>query len=170
MHPKIKLSQRPFSGPTHRIKNAGALNVRTLMETGQQKLLAKTITERQLDICCLSETRLPGSGHFCTTCPASGSTIHVLHSGFQTGQGDGRMGTRGVGFAMTAETYKSLISFNPMSDRITHVRLNGKGLKFDIVSIYSPTNAATEREIEDFYAQLQSLIDTIPRENFHNCW
>ncbi|PVD38454.1 hypothetical protein C0Q70_01069 [Pomacea canaliculata] len=41
-------------------------------------------------------------------------------------------------------------------------RFNSKGRKITIIQCYAPTNAAKEKEKEDFYNSLQALVDRTP--------
>ena len=62
---------------------------------------------------------------------------------------------------------KSLIEWEPISDRIIKARLESRHQKTTIIQCYSPTNDATVTEDAktSFYEELQSVVDGVPRRD-----
>nr|KAG5685711.1 hypothetical protein BaRGS_027976 [Batillaria attramentaria] len=52
-----------------------------------------------------------------------------------------------------------------VSPRILSARFNSKGRKVTILQCYAPTNRADEEEKENFYEQLQAVLDKAPRRD-----
>jgi hypothetical protein len=50
-----------------------------------------------------------------------------------------------------------------VSPRILTARFNSKDRKVSILQCYAPTNVADDKEKEDFYEQLQALLDKRPK-------
>ena len=71
----------------------------------------------------------------------------------------------GVGLLMTPEATQALLSWEPVSPRILTARFNSKGRKVTILQCYAPTNVADEKEKEDFYEQLQAILDKRPKRD-----
>ena len=78
----------------------------------------------------------------------------IIFSGGQKG------GLYGVAVYLDNETENTLLGYNPVTERIISVRLNGKQRNVTIIQVYSPTSQAEDDEIEKFYANLQSTIES----------
>ena len=109
-----------------------------------------------LRILGLCETRWNGIGQ---TRLASGDTI------IYSGQEEGQPHMYGVGLLMTPEAKRSLLSWEPISSRILKARFNSKGRKVTIIQCYAPTNEALMEDKEDYYEQLQTTLDCVPRRD-----
>nr|KAG5698573.1 hypothetical protein BaRGS_027084 [Batillaria attramentaria] len=62
---------------------------------------------------------------------------------------------------MTPEATQALLSWEPVSPRILSARFNSKGRKVTILQCY----VADEEEKENFYEQLQAVLDKAPRRD-----
>ena len=67
----------------------------------------------------------------------------------------------GVGIMLSKKARKSLIEWEPISDRI----IKARNQKTTIIQCYSPTNDATEDAKTSFYEELQSVVDRVPRRD-----
>ena len=72
----------------------------------------------------------------------------VYNGGEQPGQS-------GVGILLEKETAKSLIGYNPISDKILIVRIQGRKKNMALIQAYAPTSSSEIEEAEEFYAALQ---------------
>ena len=66
---------------------------------------------------------------------------------------------------MIPSVRRSLIDWMPVNGRLMRVRLQGKYANLSIIVSYSPTNEADENSKEEFYTQLQWLVDKTPRQD-----
>ena len=83
-----------------------------------------------------------------------------MYSGKEEGKRE-----RGVGFILDKSAAKSFLGFNPISERVITLRLQGRPMNTTIVQVYAPTSTASDETMEDFYGQLQDALDKIPSKD-----
>ena len=69
----------------------------------------------------------------------------------------------GVAIIMSRKVAQCLDSWRPISDRIIEARLFSHFIKTTVIQVYAPTNKADDEVKEDFYEQLQKIVDEVPR-------
>ena len=79
----------------------------------------------------------------------------ILYSGSSAG------GEGGVAIVLNPRVVNALISYNPISHRLIHARVNTKPTITNLIQVYAPTLQHNEEKQEDFYDHLQSLLDMI---------
>ena len=82
----------------------------------------------------------------------------VLYSGMDEG-GDH---VKGVGFILSKEAAQCLLEWEPVSDRIIRARFNWRWQQVTILQCYAPKNEATEEAKDDFYDQLEMVLEQVP--------
>ncbi|BHF76049.1 hypothetical protein SprV_0501914700 [Sparganum proliferum] len=117
-------------------------------------------TPYNVDVCCLSEVRLPDSGSREIKIPGVESHFTLYHSGPRDSSG-----RHGVAIALSQQADLALLAWEPANDRMAYVRLKGYFTNISIVSVYAPTSAAEQRDKEAFYSQLQALVERLPRHD-----
>lgn len=73
-------------------------------------------------------------------------------------------GQRGGGFLIRNELIKDIVEFRDVSERLAILKIQIGLHKLKIVQVYSPTSAANEKEIDDFYIQVTNIINQISTE------
>jgi len=66
---------------------------------------------------------------------------------------------------LTPHATRALLSWSPISPRILTARFNYKGRKVTIIQCYAPTNAAKLTDKDEFYDQLQAIVDSTPKRD-----
>ena len=59
----------------------------------------------------------------------------------------------------------AVLGCNLKSDRMISVHLQCKALNITIIQIYAPTSNAEEAEVEQFYENLQDLLELTPQKD-----
>ena len=57
----------------------------------------------------------------------------------------------------------AVLGCNLKNDRMISVRLQGKPFNITVIQVYAPTNDAEEAEVEQFYEDLQDLLELTPK-------
>ena len=145
---------RPLATPKESVR-VGCWNVRTMFSVGKTAQIVKEARRYKLRVLGISECRWSDFGRLQT---ATGETI--LYSGR-----DDDVHQSGVALLLDKATAGSLIEWNPFNDRIITARLNLQYIKTTIVQVYAPTNDAESEAKDDFYDQLQSVLEGVPKHD-----
>ena len=60
---------------------------------------------------------------------------------------------------------KSVIGCRPISSRLMTVRLRASPFNITIIQLYAPTSSYDDSEVDEFYRELQSLLDQTPKQD-----
>ena len=71
----------------------------------------------------------------------------------------------GVGLLIHNDTVKAITGCRPVSSRFTTIRLKASPSNITIIQSYTPTTYYDDDDIEDFYDQLQQVIDQAPKKD-----
>ncbi|CAE1312534.1 unnamed protein product [Acanthosepion pharaonis] len=112
-------------------------NLRTLRDEGTQSLTVKTLYKYGGCVACLSEVRLPISGHRIMKVPEPDCVYHLYHSGVEDNSGLYR-----VAIALSSVARTALLAWEPVSNRLA-------------------MNAA-EEDKDIFYRDPQAVVDRTP--------
>lgn len=144
----------------------GCQNVRTMMDNDKADApprrtaaIALALRSARADIVALSETRIAGAGE-CQEGEGN-NKISLYWQGHETGSP--KMGTGGVGIALSEKAVRQLIG----SPRAISPRVMVAHFDFHItfISAYAPTFRSSDLEKNTFYDQLQEAMDTAPQGN-----
>ncbi|XP_071123040.1 craniofacial development protein 2-like [Mytilus edulis] len=121
-----------------------------MYETSKTAQVIKEMQHYRLDILGVSECRRTGSGKTRTN---SGNII--LHFG------NIDIHINGVAIIICKEKAKSLLKWEPISERLITTRFNSNYCKLSIIQCYALTNDAEDEIKDDFYEQLQTAISKV---------
>ena len=73
--------------------------------------------------------------------------------------------TEGVSRMLAPEAQRALVGWEPVSSRIITAKFatKKKDIRLNIIQCYAPTNDAEEERKEEFYQQLQAVIEKEPK-------
>ncbi|XP_078357393.1 uncharacterized protein LOC144642296 [Oculina patagonica] len=136
-----------------RITKIATWNIRTMFKAGKAAQVAKEMESYKVSLLGLCETRWNQSGQLQLL---SGQT--VFYSGHED---EGAPHTEGVAIMLAKEAQRALISWEAVSPRIITARFatKKKDISINIIQCYAPTNDAEDEKKEEFYDQLQSVVN-----------
>jgi len=122
-------------------------NVRTAYTPGRLAQIIKKMKSNNIDILGTSEMRWLESGQLVS------DDVTVMFSG-------GSKHESGVGLLLSKGAARSLIAWEPVSDRLMTARLKTRFTT--IIQAYAPTESASDTDKDDFYEQLNAILDAAP--------
>ena len=84
------------------------------------------------------------------------------HSIYYCGQESLRR--HGVAIVVNKRVQNSVLGCNLKNDRIISARFQGKPLNITVIQVYALTSNAEEAEVEQFYEDLQDLLELTPKK------
>ena len=70
---------------------------------------------------------------------------------------------QGVGFLVHQDILKNVVGCRPISSRLMTVRLRTSHFNITIIQVYAPTSSYDDRDVDEFYRELQPLVDQTPK-------
>ena len=71
----------------------------------------------------------------------------------------------GVAIMVNQRVGNAVLGCNLRNDRMISVHLQGKPFNITVIQVYTPTSKAEETEIEQFYEDLQDLLELTPKKD-----
>ena len=68
----------------------------------------------------------------------------------------------GVAFRVNKRVQNAVLGRNLKNDRMISVHFQGKPFNIAVIQVYAPTTNAKEAEVEEFYEDLQDLLELTP--------
>ena len=121
----------------------------------QSKLeLVKQETARvNIDILGISELKWTGMGEF------NSDDHYIYYCGQESLKGTG------VAIIVNKRVWSTVLGYNRQNDRLIPVRFQGKPFNITIIQVYAPTSNTEEAEVEQFYEDLQDLLELTPQKD-----
>ena len=146
---QVKKQPEAWKGRCSLIK-VGTLNIE--MMTGRGRELADMIEQRNVDILCLQETKWKGS-----KAKNIGGGCKIFYN-----EADGRK--NGIGIVVREELAESVLEVKRVLDRLMAMKLEVNGSILNIVSTYAPQVNNSMKEKNEFWEDLDGLIQSISTE------
>ena len=71
----------------------------------------------------------------------------------------------GVALLVNKRTQNSVLGCSPKDDRLISTRFQGKAFNITVIQVYAPGTNAKEAEVEQFYDDLQDLLELTPKKD-----
>ena len=71
----------------------------------------------------------------------------------------------GVAIMVNKRVQNAVLGCNLKNERMSSVHFQGKPLNITVIQVYAPTSNAEEAEVEQFYENLQDLLELIPKKD-----
>ena len=71
----------------------------------------------------------------------------------------------GVALMVSKRVQNAVLGCSLKNDRMISVRLQGKPFNITVIQVYAPTSNAKEAEVEQFYEDLQDLLELTPQKD-----
>ena len=126
-------------------------NVRS-MNQGKLEVVKQEMARVNADILGISELKWTGMGEF-------NSDDHYI---YYCGQESLRR--NGVAIGVSKRAQNTVLGCS-LKSRMISVRFQGKPFNIMVIQVYAPTSNAEEAEVEQFYEDLQDLVELTPKKD-----
>src|SRR5574337_535723 len=123
------------------------------MNQGKLEMVKQEMARGNVDILGISILKWTGMGEFNSD----------DHYSYYCGQESLRR--NGVAIMVNKGLQNSILGCNLKNDRMISVRLQGKPFNITVIQVYAPTCNAEEAEVEQFYEDLQDLLELTPKKD-----
>ena len=106
-----------------------------------------------IDILGTSELKWTGMGEF------NSEDHHIYYCGQEF------LRRNGVVITVNERVRNAVLGCNLKNNRMIFVRFQGKPVNSTLIQVYAPTSNAEESEVEQFYEDLQDLLELTPKKD-----
>ena len=146
---EIGIERLRLSSGSKKKTNIATWNIRS-MQQGKLDIVKLEMERTRIDILGISELKWTGIGHF-------QSDNHTVYF-----SGNENYRQSGVAFVVNKAIQKSVLGYNTANDRIISIRIQASPCNITIIQVYAPTTAAKTEETDNFYHELQNVMDAAP--------
>ena len=129
----------------------GTWNIRS-MNQGKLEVVKQEMIRRNIDILGISKLKGTGMGEF-------NSDDHYI---YYCGQESIRRS--GVAIIVNKRVQNSVFGCNLENDKMISVHFQGKPFNITVIQVYSSTSNTEEAEVEQFYEDLQDILELTPKK------
>ena len=123
------------------------------MNQGKLEVVKQEMARVNIDSLGISELKWTGMGEF-------NSDDHYI---YYCGQESLRR--NGVASIVNKRVQSTVPGYNFKIDRMISVHFQGKPFNITIIQVYAPTSNAEKAEVEQFYEDLQDLLELTPKKD-----
>ena len=122
------------------------------MNQGKLEVVKQQMVRVNVDILGISELKWTGMGEF-------NSDDHYI---YYCGQESLRR--NGVAIMVNKRVQNAVLGCNLKTDRMISIRFQGKPFNITVIQVFAPISNAVEAEVEQFYEDLQDLLELTPKK------
>ena len=123
------------------------------MNQGKLEVVKQEMARVNIDILGISKLKWTGMGEF-------NSDDHYI---YYCGQESLRR--NGIAIIVKKRVQNAVLGCNLKNDRMISVRFQGKPFNITVVQVYALTNNAEEADVEQFYEDLQDVLELTPKKD-----
>ena len=120
------------------------------MNQGKLEVVKQEMARVNIGILGISELKQTGMGEF-------NSDDHYIYY-----YGQESLRRNGVAIMVNKRVQNAVLGCNLLNDRMICVRFQGKPFNITLIQVYTLTSNAEEAEVEQFYEDLQDLLELTP--------
>ena len=117
------------------------------MNQGKLEVVKQDMARVNVDILRISELKWIGTGEF------TSDDHYIYYCGQES------LKRNWVAIMVNKRVQNAVLGCNLKNDRMISVRFQGKPFNITAIQAYAPTSNAEEAEVEQFYEDLQDLLD-----------
>ena len=122
------------------------------MNQGKLEVVKPEMERVNVDILGISELKWTGMGEF-------NSDDHYIYY-----YGQESLRRNGVAIMVNKRVRNAVLGCSLKNDIMISVHFQGKPFNITIIQVYAPTSNAKEAEVEQFYEDLQNLLELTPKK------
>ena len=122
------------------------------MNQGKLEVVKQKMARVNIDILGISKLKWNGIGEY-------NSDDHYI---YYCGQESLRR--NGVAIMVNKRVQNAVLGCNLKNNRMISVRFQGRPFNIMVIHVYAPTSNAEEAEVEQFYEDLQDLLELTPKK------
>ena len=117
------------------------------MNQGKLEVVKQEITRMNIDILVISELKWTGMGEF------NSDDHYISYSGQES------LRRNRVAITVNKRVWNAVLGCNLKNNRMISVCFQGKPFNIMLIQVYAPASNAEEAEVEQFYEDLQDLLE-----------
>ena len=117
------------------------------MNLGKLKVVKQEMARVNLDILGISELKWTGMGEF------NSDDYYIYYRGQES------LRRNGVAIIVNKRVQNAVLGCNLKNNRMIYVHFQGKPFNIKVIQVYALTSNAEEVEVEQFYEDLQDLLE-----------
>ena len=123
------------------------------MNQGKLEVVKQEMARVNVDILGISELKRTEMGEF------NSDDHYIYYCGHES------LRRNGVAIMVNKRVRNAVLGCNLKNDRMISVRFQGKPSNITVIQVYAPTSNSEEAEVEQFYKDLQDLLELTPQKD-----